>query len=147
MKQKEVQTMRKTIVIIDDSPTVRAIVEQQLHRFEVTTKSFSDGIEAFGWLTFSHMMPDLLLIDVNLPKMNGFEVTRRILAHPALCTTSIVLMSGGDPASETSKAYKAGAVSYLHKPFTMESLLTTTSQTLFPVPPSAPMRYTTKGAF
>jgi CheY-like chemotaxis protein len=131
MMRKEYQRMSKTVLIIDDSPTVRVIIEQQLQRLALTTRSFAGGIEAFQWLTTSQEIPDFFLIDVNLPKLNGYEIVRRLRLQPRYSTTRIALMSSGDIARDRLRG--TGTTYFLHKPFTIPELISVIHTALAPL--------------
>ena len=90
--------MPSTALVIDDSATVRAIIALQLGELGLTACSFTDGISAFNWLTHSQIIPAFALIDVNLPKINGYQIVRRLKSLPTYSTTAIVLMSSNDIA-------------------------------------------------
>ena len=70
---------RFLIVVIDDSATVRKILETCLGREGFTVQSFPDGIEAMQWLASPlGYVPDLVILDLILPKMNGYQVARQL---------------------------------------------------------------------
>src|SRR2546430_15122741 len=71
--------MNKLVMIVDDSPTVRKIIETSLRREGFESVSYSDGIEALRAITEQRMrhIPDLVILDIGLPKMDGYEFARR----------------------------------------------------------------------
>ena len=73
----------KLILVVDDSPTVRNILETCLSQEGFLVHTFSDGIEMMRWLTGPEgCVPDLVILDINLPKIDGYEVARRLKAKP-----------------------------------------------------------------
>ena len=142
-RTKEHPPMRKTVLIIDDSPTIRVIVEQQLQQLGLRTRSFADGIEALHWLSTSQDIPDVLWLDVHLPKLDGYEIVRRLKLHPRYSATTIVFMSSSDIARDRLKGM--GTTYYLHKPFTIAELLSVTQNALAFVPPSPSREWIGKG--
>ncbi len=115
----------KFILIIDDSQTVRKIVEACLHRENFKVWSFKDGIEAMGWLAkHQSYVPDLIMLDIVLPKLDGYEVARRLKAKPQFSNTVIVMLTSRDSVMERLKGRLAGAKGYLTKPFKTQELLT-----------------------
>jgi len=103
----------KTVLIIDDEPVVRALVQASLAgSFEVA--SFADGESALEALR--RAPADLVLLDLGLPGMSGMEVARRLRYEAATASIPILYLTGHD-ASRIS-----GADGVLQKPFTPESL-------------------------
>ena len=83
-------------MVIDDSATVRKIVATSLGREGFEVKSFTDGFEAFKWLVDTSRIPDLELIDIALPKIDGYEVIRQIRQKPQFAAMVIILISRRD---------------------------------------------------
>ncbi len=111
-----------SIFVIDDSPTIRKVIEIALswEGYEVVT--FHDGIEAMKWLATAGVRPpDLMLVDIDLPKMDGYEFIRRFRANPAFASTRCVILSGREGV--VKKGGQAGAHGYIAKPFTIQELL------------------------
>jgi twitching motility two-component system response regulator PilG len=115
--------MSKLIMIIDDSPTVRKIVETCLGREGLEVKSFPDGIQAMKWLAEHQRIPDLALIDLGLPHIDGYEVTRRLKQKPPFATMVIILISRRDGMLDRMKGRLAGAKAYVVKPLKTEELI------------------------
>lgn len=116
--------MGKLILVIDDSATVCKVIELCLTREGFAVKSFPDGIEALRWLMSSEgRIPDVILLDVNLPKMNGYEVARRLKMKVQFHETVIVMISRRDGMVDRLKARLAGAKDFLAKPLTTQMLL------------------------
>jgi len=113
----------KLILVIDDSATVRKIVETCLHREGYEVKGFEDGIAAMRWLVDEKRVPDLAFIDIGLPKMDGFEVTRRIREKAVFQNMVIIMLSRRDGMLDKLKARLAGAREYITKPFKTEEIV------------------------
>jgi DNA-binding response OmpR family regulator len=110
--------MSKLVMVIDDSPTVRKIVETCLRREGFTVVAFADGVEAMQSLTQPQArIPDLVVLDVGLPKMDGYEVARRLKTKPQFNKTIIIMLSRRDGLIDRLKGRLAGAKEYLIKPF------------------------------
>ncbi|MEE8113892.1 MAG: response regulator [Nitrososphaerales archaeon] len=108
------------ILLVDDNPTNLAILEEMLgdeYRWEAATS----GEEALE--IAPDFQPDLILLDVMMPGINGYETCRRIRANPALRNVKIVMVSAKALVSERLEGYDAGADDYLTKPFDEEELL------------------------
>ncbi|HLZ64232.1 MAG TPA: response regulator transcription factor [Ktedonosporobacter sp.] len=112
------------ILLVDDSATVREIVTLTLREAGYEVHAFPDGIQAMHWLTASSSPPDLLLVDLGLPKMDGYEVIRRIKAKAPFAHTPCLILSRRDGKIDHLKGRLAGATTSLGKPFTVQTLLT-----------------------
>jgi twitching motility two-component system response regulator PilG len=117
--------MSKLVMVIDDSPTVRKIVEVSLRREGLEVVSFPDGIEALRAVTNHQMerVPDLVVLDIDLPKMNGYEIARYLRSKPQWSRTVIVILSRHDGVIDRLKARLAGTQAYLTKPFTTQMIV------------------------
>src|SRR5450759_189401 len=80
----------KLIMVIDDSPTVRKIIEVCLRREGLEVVSYPDGIQALRAIT--NRLPDLVILDLDLPKMSGFEIARYMRSKPQWSRTVIVIL-------------------------------------------------------
>ena len=117
--------MNKFIMVIDDSPTVRKIIETCLRRKGFDVLGFTDGVEAMRWVTSdpSSRIPDLVLLDINLPKIDGYEVARRFKAKSMFNNTIIIMLSRRDSVIDRLKGRLAGAKDYITKPFKTEEIV------------------------
>jgi twitching motility two-component system response regulator PilG len=131
--------MSKLVMVIDDSPTVRKIVEVSLRREGLEVVSFPDGIEALRAVTSRQMerVPDLVVLDIDLPKMNGYEIARYLRSKPQWSRTVIVILSRHDGVIDRLKARLAGTQAYLTKPFTTQMIVDVVNSNLgLSTPPS-----------
>src|SRR5207302_11336450 len=116
--------MRKLVMIIDDSLTVRKIIETSLRREGIETVSYPDGIEALRALTeHRHRTPDLVILDIGLPKMDGYEIARRLKTKQQFGDTIIVMLTNHDGVIDRLKGRLAGAKNYITKPFKTQEVL------------------------
>lgn len=114
----------RLVVIIDDSITVRKIVEISLSREGFEVVGFADGVEALLWLTGPQgRLPGLILLDITMPGMNGYEVARYLKARPHVGNTAIVMLTRRDGMVDRLKSRLVGAVDHLSKPFQTQQLL------------------------
>jgi twitching motility two-component system response regulator PilG len=112
------------ILIIDDSVTVRTLVETTLHREGFQVKGFGDGMEALRWLASSETrLPGMIFLDIGLPKMDGYAVARALKAQPRFEATVIVMLSRRDGVLDRLLARLAGARHYLSKPFQTQQIV------------------------
>jgi DNA-binding response OmpR family regulator len=104
------------VMAIDDSPIIRTIIEYTLARVGVRVVTFADGVSAMRALQEqSASVPDLLLVDVDLPRMSGYEVAD--LLHSAYHDVPIVMLSGHDGLLDKMRGRLAGAHDFIGKPF------------------------------
>jgi twitching motility two-component system response regulator PilG len=106
------------IMIIDDSAVVRAIIEGILIREGYLVDSFNDGPAAMKALS-THMVPppDLLLLDIQLPFMDGYNVAKLFHQNRDLEHVIVVMVSGNDGMFDKFRGRIAGAKAYITKPF------------------------------
>jgi len=105
---------KKTILVVDDDEMTRLLIRQALLSdiYEVIeAKDGAQGIELFN-----ENVPDLVLLDVELPKLNGFEVCKLMRAAPWGQSVPIVMLTGMDDTDSIDKAYRLGATDFMVKP-------------------------------
>lgn len=116
--------MGNLILVIDDSLTVRKILEASLQRERFQAASFRDGLQAMQALASGALpIPDAILIDVHLPRVDGFELVRRFRHHAAFDQVPILMLSGSTGWIQKLKAWRAGADGYLTKPFRTQMIM------------------------
>src|SRR5579884_2542181 len=113
--------MGKLVMIIDDSLTVRKIMETSLKREGFESVSYSDGIEALK--EPGGRIPDLVILDIGLPKMNGYEIARRLRTKQQYNNTVIIMLTGRDGVLDRLKGRLAGAKDYITKPFRTQEVM------------------------
>ncbi len=107
------------ILIVDDEPRNRMILEELLEEFEIWTAA--SGQEALEQVP--QIKPDVILLDVMMPHLDGFEVCRQLRAQPEHADTTIIFVSGKAMAEERKAGLEAGADDYVTKPFNHDELL------------------------
>lgn len=107
--------MVERILAVDDNPVNLKVVSATLKQagFEVATAS--NGSEALEQVKI--VKPSLIILDINMPDMDGYEVCRRLRAMPATANTPIVMLTAHDSLEEKIKGFEAGADEYITKPF------------------------------
>jgi two-component system, cell cycle response regulator DivK len=111
----------KTILYVEDNEMNRKIVRDLLKRTKYRLVEAFDG-EA-GVAKALELRPDLILMDIQLPKMSGMEATRRLRADPLTANTPIVTITSFALSGDEQKAKEAGATAYLAKPYSPFDLL------------------------
>jgi DNA-binding response OmpR family regulator len=116
------QAQPATILVADDEQDIRELVAYRLSRAGYTIIEARDGQEAFELAV--DQSPDMAVLDVMMPRLNGFELTDRLRHTPATQRLPILLMSASVQEVDISRGFAAGADGYLTKPFTPDQLLT-----------------------
>ena len=112
----------KTILYIEDNEMNRKIVRDLLKRTKYTLIEAYDG-EA-GVAKALEARPDLILMDIQLPKISGLDATKRLRAQAATAKTPIIAITSFALSGDDAKAKEAGATAYLAKPYSPFDLLT-----------------------
>ena len=117
-------TVKRLVMVIDDSLTIRKILDICLRRAGYQVQCFADGVEALRWLSLpERMIPALVLVDLNLPKMDGYEIIRLLKANDAFAQTIFVILSQRNGVLDRLKGRLAGAHAYLTKPFRTQAIV------------------------
>jgi twitching motility two-component system response regulator PilG len=120
------------ILIVDDSPTVRKIVQLTLQRDNMNVIAANDGLGALA--AVSDYLPDLILLDINLPHMDGYHICQIIRKNPDFRETPIIMLSGRDGLFDKMRGRLAGSSEYLTKPFDSNDLVQTVRRHLSTAP-------------
>lgn len=112
--------MSKTVLVVDDSPTVRKFVSVSLEMqgFEVTTAS--DGMDALEKLPGRKF--DLVITDLNMPMMDGFEFIRSLRENSDFRELPVIILSSLSDGANKEQGAKLGVSSYVVKPFSLEKI-------------------------
>ena len=124
--------MSARILVIEDQEDNRRIVRDLLESVGYRLIEAQDGLE--GVRLAKAERPDLILMDIQLPLLDGYEATRRIKSDPELQAIPIVVVTSYALSGDDAKAKEAGCDAYIAKPFSPRRLLATI-QSLLPAPP------------
>jgi twitching motility two-component system response regulator PilG len=111
----------KSILVVDDSPTVRKLISGKLEKCGHEVICANDGVEAMERL--EHFVPDLVLLDINMPRMDGYQVCKLIRSNDATKDVAVVMISGKDGFFDKVRGRMAGTTGYITKPFGPETLM------------------------
>ncbi len=111
------------VLIVDDSMTQRQLMSSTLEHSGHTVCIATDGIEALEQL--QHLQPDIVVLDIIMPRMNGYEVCRSIKTNPKTQHVPVVICSSKTEEFDRYWGMKQGADAYLAKPFKAEEFLST----------------------
>ena len=107
--------MPQKVLIIDDSKPIHALVRARLAEEPIELHSAFDG--ETGITTALNLLPDLILLDVDMPTPDGFEVCRRLKDDPATMTIPVVFLTGMASTEQKIRGLELGALDYILKPF------------------------------
>ena len=113
--------MSKRILVIEDTEDNRQIIRDLLTSFDYELIEAADGAEGVAMAQSHH--PDLILMDIQLPVMDGYEATRRIRAVPELAQIPIIAVTSYALSGDEAKSREAGCDGYVAKPFSPRELL------------------------
>ena len=113
--------MSKRILVVEDHEDNRQILRDLLGNAGYDLTEAENGEEAIAAVT--DRRPDLILMDIQLPVMDGYETTRRIRAHPDLKSVPIIAVTSYALAGDENKALAAGCDGYVTKPYSPRDLL------------------------
>lgn len=112
---------KKKILAVDDEPNILMSIEfiLEMEGYEVyTARDGEEALEVAG-----RVCPDLILLDINMPRKDGYEVCRVLRELPQLAATRVIMLTAKGQALEKKKGLEVGADEYVTKPFGAEDLL------------------------
>lgn len=112
------------VLLVDDDADIRETVEFVLSSHGHRVTAVADGAEAFGWLMSGRPHPCLVLLDLMMPVMNGFELRSRMTLDPSLAPIPVVVLTGAGAQEAERRAAELKAP-VLHKPVSLSQLLQT----------------------
>jgi two-component system, chemotaxis family, chemotaxis protein CheY len=111
---------KANILIIEDHDAVRLLLGLTFKKeYNVVTKR--DGIEGLAWLAAGNM-PDLIMLDMQMPRLNGLEFLRQLRSSGFFSEIPVLLISGNDDATQNAQIFNLGIVDFIPKPFNPVSL-------------------------
>jgi len=122
--------MKKTILVVDDEISICMLLQNFLSQdYEVI--ALHSAVEALEWLDGN--LPDLIVSDIQMPEMNGFEFLSKVRKQGFTKHTPVVMLSGRAESKERIKCYRLGAQDYLTKPFNPEELEELVKKNIYPI--------------
>jgi DNA-binding response OmpR family regulator len=113
--------MTKTILVVDDSPSHLKMMQSAIESLGYQILTAADGEEALAQAEAHH--PDVILLDIILPKKNGYQVCRQLKARPDTSSIKIIMVTSRTQESDRYWGLKQGADGYITKPFEPGELL------------------------
>jgi DNA-binding response OmpR family regulator len=112
---------KKTVMIVDDSRTIAWILRETLESLGYRVRCAYSGEDALDIL--EDQRPDLVILDVMLPHMDGLEVLSRIKGSSETCSIPVIMLTANGNSEDVLKGYRLGADYYIIKPFKQSELI------------------------
>jgi len=116
----------KLVMVVDDSVTVRKVTSRLLERHGMNVLTAKDGVDAM--LLLEEHLPDLMLLDIEMPRMDGFEVAQQVRSDPRLQHLPIIMITSRTGQKHRDRAMALGVNDYLGKPYQESVLLDSIAQ-------------------
>jgi DNA-binding response OmpR family regulator len=126
--------MSKTLLLADDSVTIQRVIELTFAHEDIRVIAFSDGRRALQYLDTEH--PDIVLVDVGVPEVDGYAVAAKIKGSPRLRQVPVVLLASAGAKVDEVKARNIGCEGVLVKPFEPQQLVSRVKELLAKSSPS-----------
>ena len=123
---------KPVVLAVDDSPTIRKLVSLTLTGAGYEVITASDGVEALTML--NDRIPDIVLSDINMPKLNGYKLCKFIKKHEAWKSIPVVMLSGKDGLFDKMRGKMNGCDDFISKPFESEDLIAKVREHLAAIP-------------
>ncbi len=117
----QVKVSRKDILVVDDTLANLRLLTQMLSNHGYRVRPVTDGAQAL--ITARSVPPDLILLDIRMPGMNGYEVCERLKSYPLTRNIPIIFLSALGEIEDKVKAFSVGGVDYVTKPFQVEEVI------------------------
>ncbi|HTS19867.1 MAG TPA: response regulator transcription factor [Verrucomicrobiae bacterium] len=121
MRSKATSVQRKTILVVEDDEAAGELVCESLKEAGFKTHWVRDGIDALNYILESR--PDGIVLDLLLPRLNGFEICGMVRKSRSVQWTPIIMMSGRIEHHDKMQAFELGADDYVSKPFRIDELV------------------------
>ncbi|MDS4040990.1 MAG: hybrid sensor histidine kinase/response regulator, partial [Candidatus Competibacter sp.] len=121
MARQEIRQERISIMVIDDSITMRKVTARILERHNIHAITAKDGLDAVAML--QTQVPDLAILDIEMPRMDGFEVVAHVRNQPYLRHLPVIMVTSRGGEKHRERAMKLGVNDYLTKPYQEEQLM------------------------
>jgi CheY-like chemotaxis protein len=120
------------ICLIDDDQDHVTIIRRAIRELDDATdvKTLGDGELALAWLRSTEQLPDLILLDINMPGLSGFDVLTTLKSDARLKRVPVVMLTSSDLTADVARAYELGASGYISKPSYLHDLRAVLGNTL-----------------
>jgi chemosensory pili system protein ChpA (sensor histidine kinase/response regulator) len=115
------QAATTTVLVVDDSITIRKVTTRILERNGYTVATAKDGVDAMSWM--AHSVPELVLLDIEMPRMDGYEVATYVRGEERLVNVPIIMITSRTGDKHRERAEDIGVNRYLGKPYQETELM------------------------
>lgn len=122
--------MKKKVLIVDDEPNIVMSLEYLMRKNEFEVFIARNGAEALELL--SGKVPDLILLDIMMPDVDGYEICMIVKQNPRLVDTKVIFLSAKSKITDIEKGLDLGADLYITKPFSTRALIKSVNELLTP---------------
>jgi two-component system alkaline phosphatase synthesis response regulator PhoP/two-component system response regulator VicR len=119
---------KRHVLVVDDENNIRRLIEVNLVRAGYRVSTAMDGVDALEKIAADR--PDIVVLDVMMPRMDGFEVLHRLKAEPSTAEIHVLMLTAKAQDADVFHGWKSGADGYLTKPFNPMELLIWVRRTL-----------------
>ncbi len=109
-----------SVLVVDDDPSIREIIRLVLEKDGLSVVEAANGRAAVESAKANR--PDIILMDITMPEMDGYEATEQIRHEPGLEHVPIIFLTGRPPAEDNGEAFRRGGTAFMRKPFTNATL-------------------------
>ncbi len=138
-QHKKGTTDQQTVVVVDDSSTMRTVIQKELELAGFAVVTFSDGLEALSSLRWMHKPPDLITLDIDMPRMDGFSCCQQLREMEAQgvfgrgdSQIPVLFVSANDTFDNRSRGFHLGSLEFISKPFARGDIAKAVSKVLRP---------------
>jgi len=114
---------RPTVMVVDDSLTVRKVTSRTLQKKGIDVLTAKDGVDGLEQLRSGGQRPDVMLVDIEMPRMDGYEFTTQVRADPDLNLIPIIMITSRAGEKHRNRAFELGVNEYMSKPYQEDILL------------------------
>lgn len=111
---------QREILVIDDEVPITGLIAAILNKSGYVAHVANNARD--GLAKAAEVVPDLIITDITMPDMNGYELTERLKGDSRLAGIPVIYLTGKSPAEDGGRAFASGALTYVRKPFTAQQL-------------------------
>ena len=113
------------VLIVDDSSSIRLLIRTNLELADFEVEEVEDGVACLAYLTAADVLPDVVTLDVMMPKLGGLATAAAIRSDPRTAGVGIVMVTTQNLPSDIARGERAGVDAYITKPFDPDELVAT----------------------
>jgi DNA-binding response OmpR family regulator len=110
--------MSQKILIVDDEPNIRTLLRQAFEDFEARgVEMLETGEGGEAWRLVQAERPDLIILDIMMPGLSGYEICERVKSDPKLSKSHVIILTAKGQAADRQRSFEVGADEFIPKPF------------------------------